>query len=407
MDPVTGLSLTPRQEDRAIALAGLLGGLVLIATGAYDNAGSVSPWLAVLPLCAMAGLELLRRTHPVWTVCLGGLVFAGNIFAGSVLATVIMYTDLLYAAVLYGSKRMSAILHLTGAGSTLVLSGLTLLYGTVSAALLVVVLGGLVFIAPVWTADLLRRHRDEAVSERLRAEQTALLSEMDRRGAVVAERARMARELHDVIANHLSAIAIHATGAQSLARRQRRPADDPLVEVLAVIRENSVQGLTEMRRMIGLLRSSGGGEGEEESYAAPELGAVDSLLENARAAGQDAGLAFEASEEGERGLLAVPVGLAAYRIVQESLTNALKHAAPGTVRLRLTYGPEDLEIVVDSPYRAGEGRVLPGARAGLVGMRERAALLGGSFEAGARGGRWLVRAVLPRGVATAEGKGRA
>jgi signal transduction histidine kinase len=270
--------------------------------------------------------------------------------------------------------------------------------------LLVAVFAALVFLAPVWTADLLRRHRDEADAERLRAQQTALLSEMDRRGAVVAERARMARELHDVIANHLSAIAIHATGAQSLARRQRRPQDDPLVEVLAVIRENSVQGLTEMRRMIGLLRSSGGGEAEE-SYAAPELGAVDALLENARAAGQDAGLAFEAHEQGERGDLAVPVGLAAYRIVQESLTNALKHAAPGTVRLRLTYRAEELEIEVESPYRAGEGRVLPGARAGLVGMRERAALLGGQFEAGAHGDRWRVRAVLPRGLVT-QGKER-
>jgi signal transduction histidine kinase len=408
MDPVTGFSLTPRQEDRAIALAGLLGGLILIATGAYDNSGRIPAWLAVLPLCAIAGLELLRRTHTVWTVCLGGLVFAGNIFAGSVVATVIMYTDLLYAAVLYGSKRMSVILHLTGAGSTIVLSTLTVLYGSVSAALLVAVFSALVFIAPVWTADLLRRHRDEADAERLRAQQTALLSEMDRRGAVVAERARMARELHDVIANHLSAIAIHATGAQSVARRQERPVDDPLVAALAVIRENSVQGLAEMRRMIGLLRSSGGGEADA-SYAAPELDAVDALLASARAAGQDAGLAFEAREEGERGALAVPVELAAYRIVQESLTNALKHAAPGTVRLCLTYRPEELEISVESPYRAGEGgRVLPGARAGLVGMRERAALLGGSFEAGEREGRWRVRAVLPRGsaVSAEEGKGR-
>ncbi|WP_371479514.1 sensor histidine kinase [Kitasatospora sp. NBC_00315] len=406
MEPVTGLRLTPRQEDRAIALAGLLGGLVLIATGAYDNAGRVPVWVAVLPLCAMAGLELLRRTHPVWTVCLGGLVFAGNIFAGSVVATVILYTDLLYAAVLYGSKRMSLILHLTGAGSTIVLSSLTVLYGSVSSALLVAVFAALVFIAPVWTADLLRRHRDEADTERLRAQQTALLSEMDRRGAVVAERARMARELHDVIANHLSAIAIHATGAQSVARRQQRSEEDPLVAVLAVIRENSVQGLTEMRRMIGLLRSTGDAEAEE-SYAAPELDAVDALLEAVRAAGTDAGLAFEASEDGERGELAVPVELAAYRIVQESLTNALKHAAPGTVRLRLSYRPERLEILVESPYRADGGRELPGARAGLVGMRERAALLGGSFEAGERDGVWSVRAVLPRESASvAKGKER-
>lgn len=392
--------LTPRQEDRAIAAAGLLGGLVLIAFKAYDRVG-VPVWLSLLPLVAMAGLELLRRTRTVWTVCLGGAVFTAGMFTGGVLATVIMYTDLLYAATLYGPPRMSRILHLSGAAATLVLTGLAALYSTVGQALLVAAFAALVLLTPVWTADLLRKHRDLADTERLRAEQTALLAELDRRGAVVVERARMARELHDVIANHLSAIAIHATGAQSLARRQQRPADDPLVASLAVIRENSVQGLAEMRRMIGLLRST---TAEQEGFRAPNLDALDALLANARAAGLDAGLEFEAEQRGERGELPAPVELAAYRIVQESLTNALKHAARGTVRLRLRHAPEQVEIAVDSPYRPGEGQALPGARAGLVGMGERAKLLGGSFEAGPRGDVWSVRAVLPREpVVRAEG----
>jgi signal transduction histidine kinase len=262
----------------------------------------------------------------------------------------------------------------------------------VPGALLVAVFWGLIFLAPVWTADLLRRHRDRAETERLRAEQTALLAELDRRGAVVAERARMARELHDVIANHLSAIAIHATGAQAVARRQHRAQDEPLVEALAVIRENSVQGLAEMRRMIGLLRESI----PEEPYAAPRLAAVDVLLDQARAAGRDAGLRFEAEESGERGELPAPLELAAYRIVQESLTNAVKHAAPGPVRLRIRYGEDELAISVESAYRAGEGRPVPGAKAGLVGMGERAQLLGGEFTAGPQGETWTVRAVLPR-----------
>jgi len=396
MGDVFKLSLTPRQEDRAIAAAGLLAGLVLIAFGAYDRT-SVPVGVTMLPLVAIAGLELVRRTRPVWTVSLGGLLFAANVFAGSNLATVVMYTDLLYAATLYGSRRMSTILHLCGGASALVLSSLTLLYSTAASALLVAGFAGLVFIAPVWTADLLREHRDRADTERLRAEQTALLAELDRREAVVAERARMARELHDVVANHLSAIAIHATGAQSLARRQQRPQEDPLMAAMAVIRENSVQGLAEMRRMIGLLRA-----GAEGSYEAPKLDALDTLLAQAGAAGRETGLAFEAEEEGDRGELSAPVELAAYRIVQESLTNALKHAAPGTVRLRLAYRPEEVEIVADNPYRPGEARALPGARAGLVGMGERAGLLGGSFEAGPHDGRWRVRAVLPREPRAAE-----
>ncbi|MFE4357819.1 sensor histidine kinase [Kitasatospora sp. NPDC056800] len=393
--PLPFPALSPRRQDQLIALCGLLGGTVLIVFKVYDRADRVPLWAVVLPLVVLAGLELVRRTRPVLAVSLGGLAFAGSLFAGSLLATLIMYTDLLYAAVIYGTPRMSRVLHLSGGATVLALSTLAAIYGGTSGALLVVVVSSLVFLAPVWTGDVVRKHREEAEAERLRAEQTALLSEMDRREAIGAERARMARELHDVVANHLSAIAIHATGAQSVARRRSLPEDDPLVEVLAVIRENSVQGLAEMRRMIGLLRDSGGGE-VDESYAAPDLAAVDALLAKARAAGQDVGLDFELSESGERGDLPVPVGLAAYRIVQESLTNALKHAGPGLVSLRLEFAPEELRIAVDSPYRGGPGRGLPGARAGLVGMAERAGLLGGSFEAGPRDGYWRVRAVLPR-----------
>ncbi|MFI6152411.1 sensor histidine kinase [Kitasatospora sp. NPDC051170] len=395
--------LPPHRLDRLIALCGLLGGGVLIAFGVYDRPEANPLWLVLLTLVVMAALELVRRTRPVLAVTVGGLAVGACLVWGSLLATLIMYTDLLYAAVIYGTRRMSRVLHLSGGGTVLALSGLAWWWGGTAAGLLVVVVSSLLFLAPVWTGDLVRKHREEAETERLRAEQTALLSEMDRREAVVAERARMARELHDVVANHLSAIAIHATGAQSVARRRRLPVDDPLVEVLAVIRENSVQGLAEMRRMIGLLRDSGGGEADE-SYAAPDLAAVDTLLAKARAAGQDVGLDFELTQEGEPGAVPAPVGLAAYRIVQESLTNALKHAAPGLVRLRLEFGPEELRIAVDSPYRAEAGRELPGARAGLVGMGERAALLGGSFEAGPRGGHWSVRAVLPRGR---ESEGRA
>ncbi|GAA2265509.1 MULTISPECIES: sensor histidine kinase [Kitasatospora] len=388
------ITLEPRQEDSLIAAAGLLAGVVLTAFDAYDHTG-VPPGVNLVPLAAMSGLELLRRTRPWWTVGLGALLFTANVLAGSNMATVVMYTDLLYAATLYGSRRMATVLHLSGAGVTVVLSSLVLWYGSVGQALLVAGFAGLVFIAPVWTADILREHRDRADTERLRAEQTALLAELDRREAVVAERSRMARELHDVVANHLSAIAIHATGAQSLARRQQRPSDDPLLAAMAVIRENSVQGLAEMRRMIGLLR-----EEDQGSYEAPRLDALDSLLTHARATGGDGGLVFELSEDGERGELPAPVELAAYRIVQESLTNALKHAAPGTVRLSVAYRPEQLEIVADSPYRDGGRPAAPGAKAGLVGMGERAGLLGGSLEAGPvsgpDGGRWQVRAVLPR-----------
>ena len=112
----------------------------------------------------------------------------------------------------------------------------------------------LVLVLPVVTGLSVRQYRDQADAERARAEQTARLAELDRRQAVAAERTRMARELHDVVANHLSAVAIHATAALSV--RTLEP--EQVEEALRVIRENSVQGLAEMRQMIDVLRGPAG-----------------------------------------------------------------------------------------------------------------------------------------------------
>lgn len=183
-----------------------------------------------------------------------------------------------------------------------------------------------------------------------------------------------------------------------------------------MIRENSVQGLAEMRRLIGLLRDAGAGQ---EAVAMPSLDGLEALLEQARTNGAGSGMDFVLLDErpaapskpGEPPLPA-PVELAAYRIVQESLTNALKHAAPGKVTVRLTRdrdggaGPsagtgtgtgtgEMLRVAVDSPYGQRPGPRAPGSGAGLIGMRERAELLGGEFEAGRAGAVWRVRAALP------------
>ncbi|WSL80781.1 histidine kinase [Kitasatospora sp. NBC_01266] len=394
--------LSPRRVDLAIATAGLGGGLLMLACHAYDEAPHITLWLRLASLVAMAVLELFRRRRPILTVTIGGLVFLAGTFTGILTITVIMYTDLLYAGTLYGPRRMPLVLQLTGAGSSLVIAGVIGSHHTIGNALGAAIWVALIFLAPVWTALLVRRYREQAGAERLRAERITLLAELDRRAAVAAERARMARELHDMVANHLSAIAIQATGAQALAGRQQRGVEDPVVAALAVIRENSVQGLAEMRQMIGVLRAD---SGQPADYRAPRLDALDSLLAQVRAAGRDAGLSVEVEQLGSGEHLPVPVELAAYRIVQESLTNALKHAGRGIVRLRLHSGQERVEIAVESPYRPQAGPALPGAKAGLVGMRERAQLLGGSFEAGPDGGLWRVRAMLPvRAAAESEGE---
>ncbi len=218
--------------------------------------------------------------------------------------------------------------------------------------------------------------------------------------AVAGEPARMARELHDMVANHLSAIAIHSTAAQSI--------DDPAAtrEALGVIRENSVQGLAEMRLLIGLLRGPRTAEGGAEPAATPTLDGLEALIEQARTSGRSSGPAFVLDDArspagpGTGPHRAAPAEPAAYRTVQESLTNALKHAAPGEVLVRLAQDRGGaLTVAVRSPFADRPGPRAPGTGTGLVGMRERAALLGGAFEAGPESGPagrvWLVRAALP------------
>ncbi|MGK5630718.1 sensor histidine kinase, partial [Streptomyces sp. URMC 123] len=370
------LPARPHRGDVVIAAAGLAGGLILWSLDLYSNApvrGDPGAW-PLVPLVAMVCAELLRRTAQPWALLLATAALVGDVVNWSLAATVLMFTDVVYAAVLYGRPWLARqIIPI----STVVTIGATisaLAFYRDSGALLLGLVAGLITIAPAWTGVLVRQHRQIAETERLRAEQTALLAEMDRREAVVAERSRMARELHDMVANHLSAIAIHSTAALSIG--------DPKAstEALGVIRENSVQGLAEMRRLIGLLRDGGG---EREPVAAPTLDALDALVERARAVGAESGLEFALRDDRGPGPLSAPVELAAYRIVQESLTNALKHAAPGPVDVALDRradGP--LIVTVTSPCADRPGPRAPGSGAGLVGMRERVALLRGELEAG-------------------------
>ncbi|MFJ8662531.1 sensor histidine kinase [Streptomyces sp. NPDC093795] len=384
----------PHRVDLLIAFCGLAGGLLLWSFGLYVTHDHVfgQRWATLIPLTVMAATEALRRTAPRFALVVATLAIAGDQLTHGNLATVLMFTDVVYAAVVYGSPGLARRVPYTTAFVTVATTGVLLVWWQNAIALLVGALTGMISFLPAVTGSIVRNHRNAADAARLRAEQTALLAEMDRAQAVVAERARMARELHDMVANHLSAIAIHSTAALSL--------DEPATtrQALTVIRENSVAGLTEMRRLIGLLRESGA---ETEPAAAPTLAGLDALVAQAGANSGPAGLTFALDDTRETtGGLPAPVELAAYRIVQESLTNALKHAAPGEVRVTLAQGPDSLSVRVTSPYGERPGPTAPGSGAGLVGMRERVALLDGVFEAGpvpdGEGHkRWRVRAELP------------
>ncbi|MGW9050273.1 sensor histidine kinase [[Kitasatospora] papulosa] len=384
----------PHRHDVLLAVLGLSGGVFLWLVGIHIQNGRLfdAPWVSLLPLAAMSALELLRRGAPCTALALGTPALVADQFTVGSLATLLMYTDLVYAAVLYGSptasRRIPVITLLVTVAAT---AGLVAWVPSADALLIGIVIGMVLF-GPALTGASVRNHRDAAEAARLRADQTALLAEMDRVQAVTAERSRMARELHDMVANHLSAIAIHSTAALSI--------DDPGTsrDALGVIRQNSVDGLTEMRRLIGLLRES---DRSGEPSAAPTLGSLDALVEQAGANSASSGLTVTLDDGREEpGPLPAPVELAAYRIVQESLTNALKHAAPGPVTVRLGRSRTALTVEVSSVFGDRPGPRAPGSGAGLVGMRERVALLGGTIGAGPglRGDGekiWVVRAELP------------
>ncbi|MER8231755.1 sensor histidine kinase [Streptomyces sp. NPDC101490] len=391
----------PHRVDLIIAFAGLACGLLLWSFGLHTTSGRIfdQRGAALVPLAVMAAMEAVRRVLPQTALTVGTLAIVADQFTNGNLVTVLMFTDLVYAAVVYGSPASARrVPYSTGLVTVAVTIGF-LVWWQNAVALLVGVITGMISFLPAVTGSIVRNHREAAEAARLRAEQTALLAEMDRAQAVVAERARMARELHDMVANHLSAIAIHSTAALSL--------DEPATtrQALTVIRENSVAGLAEMRRLIGLLRDSGG---DTEPTVAPTLAALDALVGQARANARPSGLVLVLDDTRETGAgLPAPVELAAYRIVQESLTNALKHAAPGEVRVTLAREERLLAVEVTSPYGERPGPTAPGSGAGLVGMRERTALLDGVFEAGpvtdGEGRRrWRVRAELPVGASDEE-----
>ncbi|MEU5309521.1 sensor histidine kinase [Streptomyces sp. NPDC021562] len=224
--------------------------------------------------------------------------------------------------------------------------------------------------------------------------QTTLTAEERARRTLLEERSRIARELHDVVAHHMSVISIQAQVAPHLVENP----PDELRENLEGIRHNALEALTELRRVLGVLRSESpdadapddGGAGPHSPQ--PTLDRLDALVENTRAAG----LTVTTRINGERRPMQSGVELSAYRIVQEALSNVLRHAPGATAHVEIEYIPYGLLVSVANSRAARPASPSPGAGHGLLGMRERAAMLGGSLTAGpeANGG-YRVFAELP------------
>ncbi len=219
-------------------------------------------------------------------------------------------------------------------------------------------------------------------------EQETLTAEERARRTVLEERSRIARELHDVVAHHMSVISIQAQVAPHLVEN---PSEE-LKENLAGIRENALDALTELRRVLGVLRSEQPGDPAAPQHPQPTLAELDALVDNVRGAGLDVTTAVA----GIRRTLAPGVELTAYRIVQEALSNCLRHAPGSQVEVGVAYGPRELHLCVANSAPSRPAPPSQGAGHGLLGMRERAGMLGGELAAGPRpDGGYEVSAVLP------------
>lgn len=370
----------------------------------------LTPARADVPVAAHIGVvavlcacSLLRRRAPVLAISLATVPFAVDLALGATLPVWLIASDLVYAVALYGSDRQSLwIVRLSAAGSVL-LCGVVYLVTRDSREVVVTLGAAAAFLGTaLWWARSVRQHKKAARDERDRAEALTVIAKLDRRAAVEAERSRMARDLHDVVAGHLSAIAIQSEAALRLVDSSGSPphgfgsSSGPSVrDIVASMRTNSTDALAEMRSMIGLLRH---GAGTDETAAPGRVDELFRLVDSARASGTEVRVSGDfADDSAPTHVLPAAVDQAAYRIVQESLTNAVVHA-PGAstgVDLRCNGGELTVAVVNEVSSTACAARSEGHTGTGLDNMRQRAELLGGKFHAGIDGTKWTVTAVLP------------
>ena len=340
-------------------------------------------WVAPLMLIPSAAL-LWRRTHPlatvagVWVPIALHAMFTGMGAEGFFIVWPAWVS--LYALAAYGSRR-----QLIGG---LAVAGVALFVhdwndprawrAGAEAAWSAAWWDLLLFVAPL-VGGLVAGSRRARV---LATEKE--LVEAQARAAVAEERARIARELHDVVTHHINLVVLQAMAASGTLDRDPERVREPL----QVIERSGREALTEMRRLLGVLRDE---DAEQQLTPQPGVEDVDALVGSARTAGLAVGLAVSGTPR------RLPAGLAltVYRIVQESLTNAARHAAGSRVGVSLRYEPDALDVAVVDDGGAPVGHA-PGGGRGLLGMRERVAVFAGTIEAGpVPDGGFAVHARLP------------
>jgi signal transduction histidine kinase len=384
-------------------------GLVIVAAGliavaAWGPPGLVGttiagPWwlLALLPLLLAAPL-LLRRREPLlmWTAIWAGIALQSpfTLDRSHVLEYgpdprtpgpfIFVLFVAAYSLGAHASLRRAAAGLVAAATVVAGLShngGLGLAFSSSADSAGVTL--SLLQLTAFWLAGVFVRSRRQAAS--LAARSAALQRQAEQ--ATAAERARIARELHDIVAHHLSVIVLQAAGA----RASGRPAGAPLEKI-----ENSArQALAETRRLLGVLRDPDDDSDEETGLAPqPGIGDLDALAASVRAAGVPVNLVIDC----DRAALPAAMDVSAYRIVQEALTNVLKHAGPARADVAIGCADGTVTIEVTDNGTGEPGRQAPAGGHGLAGMRERATVFGGELAAGPRpGGGFAVRVRLPLG----------
>jgi signal transduction histidine kinase len=368
--------------DGAVALAAFaLGAAILSAAGADPEVRDPDV-LAVGLVAAHSASVALRRPRPVAAVALAlasGLVYAAAKYPPALLPVVLLTV---YSAAARLSERPSRRLLV----ASFLVSALTSTVGpgpmNTSVPLLV---AGAWFLGNSVRARRLYTETLEAKNRELERAQHDLA-----RQAVTEERLRIARELHDVVAHSMSVVAVHAGTGRMVA------ADDPAAaeRALATIEATTRSALGEMRRLLGILRGSSSDE-PAALGPAPGLADLDGLVADVRRSGID----VELRVHGDRPDVPPGVDLSAYRVVQEALTNVIKHAGPARATVDVRYTGAGVTVEVADDGRGAAAPAIPGGH-GLVGMRERAAVHGGQLDAGPDpAGGYRVAARFPLGEA--------
>jgi signal transduction histidine kinase len=396
---------------RPLVADGLLAGLLMVVSlvalsSAWSECeGDCDPGGVAAALVLATTVPLVwRRRHPLAVSLVTGMATAAYGFAH--------YPDLampiaiggivgMYSVAAWGSRR--AALLAGGVAVVVVVVVMTLPRSdadVVDAAFVSLGLAG------AWVlGDRARVQR--ALTAELRARAARLERERaeEARRAVASERARIARELHDVVAHHVSMMVVQAEAGPVVVERDQARAAGAFEAIAATGR----QALVEMRRLLGVLRGDGEGDAAPSLAPQPGLAQVPSLVEQVGRAG----LRVELVVEGTKAALPPGIDLSGYRIIQEALTNAVRHGGPGPARVVVRYGEHDLELQIHNGVESADGNGLESASSrrptdsdrqvrrsgqGLIGMRERVNLFGGELRAGpGPGGGFTVDARLPIG----------